>query len=77
MLIEVLLILSIALAIIAIELKDLVHAVLVLAGFDLVIAALFFLLAAPDIALTQAAICAGLMTFLFLITIHKTERFEK
>ncbi|NOQ55471.1 MAG: DUF4040 domain-containing protein [Nanohaloarchaea archaeon] len=77
MLIEILLFLGIILAIIAVELKDLVHSVLVLAGLGLVVAAIFFLLSAPDIALTQAAVCAGLITFLFLITIHKTERFER
>lgn len=77
MLLEILLALGIILALIAIELKDLVHSVLVLAGLDLVVASVFFVLKAPDVAITQAAICAGLMTFLFLITIHKTERFEK
>ena len=77
MLIEVLLALAITLSLIAIDQKDLVHSVLVLAGLDLVIAVIFFILKAPDIALTQAAVCAGLMTFLFLIAIHKTERFER
>ena len=77
MLLEILLALSITLSFIAIEQKDLVHSVLVLAGLDLVVAVIFYLLKAPDIALTQAAVCAGLMTFIFLITIHKTERFER
>lgn len=77
MLLEILLLLGMILAVIAVELKDLVHSVLVLAGLDLVVAAIFFILKAPDIALTQAAVCAGLITFLFLITIHKTERFER
>ncbi|MEA2004005.1 MAG: hydrogenase subunit MbhD domain-containing protein [archaeon] len=77
MLLEILLALSITLSFIAIEQKDLVHSVLVLAGLDLVIAVIFYLLKAPDIALTQAAVCAGLMTFIFLITIYKTERFER
>lgn len=77
MLLEILLALGIILSIIAVEQKDLVHSVIVLAGLDLVIAVIFFLLKAPDIALTQAAVCAGLMTFIFLIAIHKTERFEK
>ncbi|MBW6461997.1 MAG: DUF4040 domain-containing protein [DPANN group archaeon] len=76
MLLEILLLVGIVLALVAIELKDLVHSVLVLAGLDLVVAVIFFILKAPDIALTQAAVCAGLITFLFLITIHKTERFE-
>lgn len=77
MLLEILFALSITLSFIAIEQKDLVHSVLVLAGLDLVIAVIFYLLKAPDIALTQAAVCAGLMTFIFLITIYKTERFER
>ncbi|MCK5063555.1 MAG: DUF4040 domain-containing protein [Candidatus Aenigmarchaeota archaeon] len=77
MLLEILLALSITLSFIAIEQKDLVHSVLVLAGLDLVVAVIFYLLKAPDIALTQADVCTGLMTFIFLITIHKTERFER
>ena len=77
MLLEILLLLGMVWAVIAVELKDLVHSVLVLAGLDLVVAAIFFILTAPEIALTQAAVCAGLITFLFLITIHKTERFER
>ncbi len=46
MLIEVLLALAIILSLIAIEQKDLVHSVLVLAGLDLVIAVIFFILKA-------------------------------
>lgn len=77
MLLEILCVLGIVLAVVAVELKDLVSSVLMLAGLDLVIASIFYLLKAPDIALTQAAICAGLVTFLFLVAIHKTERFER
>lgn len=77
MLLELLLVTLVILSIIVIELKDLLYAVIILAGANVIIAVLFYLMAAPDIAVTQAAVCAGLMTFLFVVTIHKTERLEK
>ncbi len=73
---KLLLMVSIITAIIAIRMKDLLYAVIVLAIVDLSLAALFFMLAAPDIAITQVAVCAALATFIFMITIHKTERRE-
>jgi len=38
---------------------------------------LFLFLRAPDVALTEAAIGAGLTTYIFILTIRKTERMEK
>ncbi len=64
-------------AIIAIHKKDLLHSVILLGIVNTSLAAIFFMLKAPDIAITQIAITAALETFIFIIAIHKTERREK
>lgn len=74
---EALLGLALLLSIVAVHLRDLLHAVIVLAAADLVIAALFYLMAAPDIAITQATVVAGLTTLIFMLAIHKTRRTEE
>ncbi len=70
-------ILMILLAIVAVEMKDLLSSV-ISAGFVSLIASIAFLyLHAPDVSMTEAAIGAGLTTFIFIIAIRKTERWEK
>jgi len=64
------------LCLIAIELKDLLYSVIVLAGASTTLAVIFFMLQAPDIAITQAAVGAGVMTVLFVIAISRTRRQE-
>ena len=71
-----LLIFLFALCLIAIELKDLLYAVIVLAGASITLAVIFYMLQAPDIAITQAAVGAGVTTVLFVITISRTKREE-
>ena len=61
----------------AVSLRDLLHAVIVLAGADAALAVVFYLLAAPDIAITQAAVGSGLTTIIFLVAIYKTRRVEE
>ena len=73
---EFLLLFILALAIIAIELKDLLFAVIVLGAADLLVAVAFFFMAAPDIAMTQVAVTTGLSVFIFMVVIHKTRRME-
>lgn len=77
MILEISLLGLVILVIAAIEMKDLLHAVIVLAAADILLALAFFLLAAPDIAITQAAIGAGLTTVIFVIAINKTRRMEE
>ena len=77
MIFEVLLIFLTILTIVAVQLKDLLHAVIILAGAEAVLAVIFFLMAAPDIAITQAAICAGLSTTIYIVAIQKTNRHEE
>ena len=50
---------------------------IIAAGFvSLIAAALFYFLKAPDVAMTEAAIGAGLTTAIFVITLRKTEGSE-
>ncbi len=56
---------------------DLLGAVIIFAAYSLIMAILWLLLQAPDIALTEAAIGAGVTTILFLTVISRTRRMEK
>lgn len=71
-----LLIFMFVLCVIAIELKDLLYSIIVLAGASITLAAIFYMLQAPDIAITQAAVGAGVTTVLFVIAIRRTRREE-
>jgi uncharacterized MnhB-related membrane protein len=64
-------------AIVAVEMKDLLNAAIVLAAFSLVLTFLFFRLHALDIAIAEAAIGAGVSTVLFVVAISKTRRHER
>ncbi len=66
----------VVLSIIIIEMKDLLHATITLAAADMMLAALFYILSAPDIAITQASVVAGLSTLILVIAINKTHRKE-
>lgn len=57
--------------------KDLLGAVIIFATYSLVMAVLWLLLRAPDIAMTEAAIGAGVTTILFIGVISRTRRMEK
>jgi multicomponent Na+:H+ antiporter subunit B len=61
-------------AVAAIVLRDVLNAIVAFAAFSFGIAASWILLAAPDVALTEAAVGAGVTTVLFLVTIAKTVR---
>ena len=71
-----LLVFMFALYLVAIELKDLLYSVIVLAGSSITLAVIFYMLQAPDIAITQAAVGAGVTTVLFVIAISRTRREE-
>lgn len=73
---SIFLILLLVLVLIAIELKDLLYSVIILGGASIVLAVIFYMLQAPDIAITQAAVGAGVSTILFIITISRTRREE-
>lgn len=55
-------------------LKDTLASVMAFATYSLGISIIWVLLQAPDVALTEAAVGAGVMTLLFLITLANTVR---
>ncbi len=74
--IEIFLVILVITAFIAVEMKDLLNAAIILAAFSLVLTFLFFSLHALDIAIAEAAIGAGISTVLFVVAISKTRRHE-
>lgn len=73
----ILAVLVIAPAIYAVESKDLLSAAIAAGFADLAAAILFLVLQAPDVAITQAAIGAGITLAIFVYAIRRTERWEK
>ncbi len=72
-----LIVLLILFSLLAVYFKDLIYSVVFLAGGSLLLALLFFILQAPDIAITEAAVNAGLTTLIYIIVIKKTRRYEE
>jgi len=64
-------------ALAAVAFKDLLAAVVASSVVSLILSVIFYLLQAPDVALTEAAIGVGLSTIIFMITIRKTKRMEE
>lgn len=56
--------------------RDLLSAVVIFAAYSLIMAVIWMQLEAPDIAITEAAIGAGVTTLLLIATISKTRREE-
>lgn len=50
------------------------HAIIGMAVFGLLLASVFFLAHAPDVAITEAAIGAALLTFVYVLAIRKSGR---
>ncbi len=75
-LISILLLLMIAASVYAIVQKDLLYAVMATGIISLILSILYYLLQAPDVALTEAAIGVALTTIIFVITIRNTVRME-
>ncbi len=73
----ILAILMIVGAFVVVVTKDLLVAIVASAVVDLVLAIMFYILRAPDVAITQATIGAGLTIAIFLIALRKTERYEE
>ena len=64
-------------SVLAIRSADLLLSVIYLAVISLNLAAIFLLLQAPDIAITEAAVNAGLTTLIYVIAIKKSRRYEE
>jgi uncharacterized MnhB-related membrane protein len=72
--IEVLLALMLITAVISLQVRDMLAAVLTLSVFSLLSCLVFFLLHAPDVALTEAAVGTGVGTVVMIWIVYKTER---
>lgn len=70
--IETLLLMHILIAAVVLFTKDMLTAVVMMAVLSLFSSLLFFILHAPDVALTEAAVGAGISTFLYIWIIRKT-----
>ncbi len=66
----------VAAAVFAVHKRDLVVATVATSVISLVLSLFYFLLQAPDVALTEAAIGVALTTIIFIVTIKNTKRFE-
>ncbi|MDT8284612.1 MAG: hydrogenase subunit MbhD domain-containing protein [Thermovirgaceae bacterium] len=53
---------------------DILSAVITLSVFGILMAIVFAILQAPDVALTQAVINSGIVTSLFLVAFSQTEK---
>ncbi len=57
--------------------KSLLNAVLVFMSYSLVMSIIWILLESPDLAITEAAVGAGVTSILFFITLKKIEAIRK
>ena len=73
----VLLLLLVAIALAVAHTKDLLAASIIFSAYSLVMCLLWLHRGSPDVAMTEAAVGAGITTVLFLVTISKTVRREK
>ena len=73
----VLLLLLVAIALAVARTKDLLAATIIFSAYSLVMCLLWQHRGSPDVAMTEAAVGAGITTVLFLVTIGKTVRREK
>jgi len=64
-------------AILVIVFKDLLSSAIAFAAFSLLLSLEFYLLQAPDVAIAEAGIGAGLTTAIFIIAIRGTQRYEE
>lgn len=69
--------LLIAMALAVARSKDLIAAAIIFSGYGLVMCLLWQHRGAPDVAMTEAAIGAGVTTILMLLAIGRTRRREK
>ena len=69
-----LILIMLAAAVAALAFDDLLSSIIAAGLVSLIAAVLFYFLKAPDVAMTEAAIGAGLTTAIFVLALFKTER---
>lgn len=75
--IRIMILMLIILAVYILTSRNLLHGVLALSAFSLISAMLFYLLKAPDVAITEAAVGAGISTIIFVWAIKVTDKWDK
>jgi len=73
----ILLLLLIIIAVSALMQKSLLNTIILYTGFGLVLSVLWMLLQAPDLAITEAAVGAGVTGVLFFLTLKKTDQMKE
>ena len=73
----IILLFLVAAALGAIMAKDLLSAVVIYSAYSFTIALTYLILRSSDVAMTEAAVGAGVTTILFVATICKTKREEE
>lgn len=63
-------------AFVSLKSKDLIASTILLGVMSLLLATEFYLLQAPDVAIAEAAIGAGLSTAIYVLAVNKTKRWE-
>ncbi|NBF40455.1 MAG: DUF4040 domain-containing protein [Spirochaetes bacterium] len=71
---DIVLVLLVVVAVLSLQVRNLLTAVILVSVFSLLSSLLFFILHAPDVALTEAAVGTGVGTLVFVWAVHKTER---
>ena len=72
--VEVLLALLVLIAFVSLQMRNLLAAVIMIGVFSQISSLLLFLLHAPDVALTEAAVGTGVGTVVMVWIVFKTER---
>ena len=67
----------VASSLLVVKMKDLVSAAIALAAVSLLLSLEFFILQAPDVAIAEAAVGAGLTTAILIFAIKGTRRREE
>ena len=70
----ILIILIIALAVFTLISPDLLYGVIAMSAISLISALIFYLLQAPDVAITEAAVGAGVSTVIFVWALRHSKR---
>jgi len=75
--IEASLVLMLLVAILSLAARDLLATIVLLAVFSLLCAVVFYYLHAPDVAITEAAVGAGVSTLILVWAVRRTTRGEE
>jgi len=75
--VDALLATMLVLAVLALLVRDLLGTVVLMSVFSVVTCLVFYVLGAPDVALTEAAVGTGIGSVVFIWIVHKTERRDR